>query len=284
MIEEILILGALLLGTIADMRTREIPDTLSFSLIGIGFLFASISSLIYASFSPLINSAAGFVAGIILGLLFYFTGMWGGGDAKMIMGIGAVMGFGVFSIGTTLPPFLVFIINTFIVGAIYGACWMTMLGIKHYSSFKKEFSVTMHDEKIKRTRLLLFIFLSVVILISLVAPIYIGFKIATVLVSILFVLFFYLSLVIKSIERSVLFVDIPVNKLTEGDWIVEKIKFKNGKFYKPSKTGISQEDIDLLKKNNIKFARVKEGIPFLPSFLIAYIVTLVFQNWIVLLL
>jgi len=97
-------------------------------------------------------------------------------------------------------------------------------------------------------------------------------------------LFFYLSLVIKSIERSVLFADIPVNKLTEGDWIIDKIKLKNGELYKPSKTGISLEDIALLKKNNVKFARVKEGIPFLPSFLIAYIVTLIFQNWIVLLL
>jgi len=284
MIEEILILLALLLGTIADMKTREIPDTLSFSLVGIGFLIASISSLFYTSFSPLINAAAGFVAGIILGLLFYFTGMWGGGDAKIIMGIGAVMGLGVFSIGTNLPLFIVFIVNTFLVGAIYGACWMTMLGVKHYNSFKKEFSVTMNSEKIKRTRLLLFIFLGIIILISLVAPIYIGFKIATVLVSIVFVLFFYLSLIIKSIEKSVLFADIPVNKLTEGDWIIDKIKLKNGKLYKPSKTGISLEDIALLKKNNIKFARVKEGIPFLPSFLIAYIVTIIFQNWISLLL
>lgn len=282
MIEEIVVLSALLLGAIADMRTREVPDTLSFGLIGIGFLMAAASSLANLTLSPFINAAAGFVAGYALGLLFYFTGMWGGGDAKIIMGVGAVMGLGVFSLWNNLPLFIVFIINTFVVGAIYGSCWMIMLGLKHFSEFKKEFENVMNEKSVHHLKLVLFIFLGIVVLISLFAPIYFGFKIAAVIIALVFVLFFYLSLVIKAVEKSVMYVNLPVSKLTEGDWLIEKVKLSKGKYLKPNKTGISFEDISLLKKHNIKSVKVKEGVPFIPSFFIAYIVTIIFQNWLVL--
>ncbi|GIU69536.1 MAG: hypothetical protein KatS3mg002_0772 [Candidatus Woesearchaeota archaeon] len=43
----------------------------------------------------------------------------------------------------------------------------------------------------------------------------------------------------------------------------------------PKDLGISKEQIELLKKSKIKKVLVKEGIPFIPAFLIAFILTMI---------
>jgi len=86
-------------------------------------------------------------------------------------------------------------------------------------------------------------------------------------------------MIIKAVEKSCMIKKIPLSKLTEGDWITGKIKLKNNKIFASEKTGISAKDIALLKKNKIKFVNVKYGMPFLPSFFVAYILTIILGNW-----
>ena len=69
--------------------------------------------------------------------------------------------------------------------------------------------------------------------------------------------------------------EIQVNSLTPGDWILNKeIRSK----FKISNLGIEPEQIIALKKSKIKTIQVKEGIPFAPSFLLAYLVTMLSGN------
>ncbi len=76
---------------------------------------------------------------------------------------------------------------------------------------------------------------------------------------------------------------IPISQLTEGDWIYKDIFIGSGKKKKyitgPKDLGISKEQISLLKKyssqGKIKNIIIKEGIPFVPAFLFAYIATII---------
>jgi hypothetical protein len=63
--------------------------------------------------------------------------------------------------------------------------------------------------------------------------------------------------------------------LMEGDWVQGDI-YKNKKLiYKEDPLGINKKSINLLIKHKIKQVIVKEGIPFVPSFLIGTIATLI---------
>lgn len=77
-----------------------------------------------------------------------------------------------------------------------------------------------------------------------------------------------------------MFKKITIDKLTEGDWVVDKIIINNNLVYTPRNIGISKEDIENLKKykNKINYVTIKEGIPFVPSFFISLIISLVFGN------
>jgi len=62
---------------------------------------------------------------------------------------------------------------------------------------------------------------------------------------------------------------IPVSQLKEGDWLFENLK--KGKFFMKAKwEGLSSKDIQLIKKK-FKKVKIKQGIPFVPAFLIGFI-------------
>ncbi len=286
MIIELIILLGLVLGSYADIKTREIPDTLSFSLIFLGIATAVCSSILLWSYRPLLGSIIGLAAGVLIGLIAYYTGQWGGGDAKVLMGVGCLIGINIFTIGKDFPIFGVFMINIILIGAIYGLIWLLGLAIKNYHTFRPAFREARRRTNIVRLRIVLL--LAVVIFTIIVFIVKPDFLIITLiyLILVMAVILTYLSIIIKTIEKTCLIKKINVSKLTEGDWIIEKIKFKSKKEQKDAdkyiytKTGISTEGIKMLKKTGKKTITVKEGIPFLPSFLIAYVLLLILRNWI----
>ena len=70
---------------------------------------------------------------------------------------------------------------------------------------------------------------------------------------------------------------IKPSKLQEGDWILEDIK-TDKLIYSKKSLGVSKEQIELIKKHNIKDVLIKKGIPFVPSFLLGAILTYIFGN------
>ena len=76
-------------------------------------------------------------------------------------------------------------------------------------------------------------------------------------------------------------------QLTEGDWIAKDVKVDGKYITGPKDLGIEKKQIRRLvsfyKKNKVKKILIKEGIPFVPNFFIAYVVTLIFGNFIFLL-
>ena len=267
MISQIILLGTLLAGSITDLKKREVPDLLNYSLIVMALLVASITSLYYGSFLPLKTTLLGMFIALVFGNILFYSGQWGGGDAKMIIGAGGFIGVGTHEV-LSLNVFYYFLLYSFIIAAITGMAWMILMSIKNKEAFLKEY------EKIKKSRnnfLFKIAYLPLVV-ITLLLMYFNPVKSVNPLIFLLLVLIgfaYYLSVFIKATEEVAFKKLIPVNELTEGDWILSEhgIEIDN--------TGITFEQIDILKKKGVKKVLVKEGIPFVPSFFLAYLVLLI---------
>lgn len=254
----------LIIASYTDIRTREVPDWLNFSLIGIALGLRLLYAVVGKDINILLYGVYGFIAFLIVGLAMYYLGQWGGGDSKLLMGLGGLIGLEFKE--TFLINFLILIV---ISGAIYGIIFSVVLAIKNKKKFIKKF-IELNEKyiKIKRTIILSGVILFIIsfffdILIRI--PIYF---------LILFVIFgFYLFVFARAIERTVMYKLVNPSKLTEGDWIVKDIKVKGKYVTGPKELGITKEQIMILKKAKIKKVLIKEGIPFVPSFLIAYLLT-----------
>lgn len=82
------LLAALMIATVTDMKSRRIPNTVTFSTIIVALLFYSLTS----GWSGLFFSLKGMVCGIVLLILPYSLGGIGAGDVKLMGAVGAVLG------------------------------------------------------------------------------------------------------------------------------------------------------------------------------------------------
>lgn len=107
-------------------------------------------------------------------------------------------------------------------------------------------------------------------------------KLLMLYLAIVLIFTFYLWIAIKSVENSCMLKYVLPKQLTEGDWIVTDIKIEGKYITGPKDLGIEKNKIkkliDLYKKGKVKKILIKEGIPFVPSFFIAYVITLIYGN------
>ncbi|ABO35357.1 preflagellin peptidase, Aspartic peptidase, MEROPS family A24B [Methanococcus maripaludis C5] len=90
MIEYVIGALGLIIASVMDFRSREIEDYIWIFLAVFGILFAIYSSITLSDYSILINSISGFVICFILGYMMFLSGI-GGGDGKMLIGLGALV-------------------------------------------------------------------------------------------------------------------------------------------------------------------------------------------------
>ena len=281
MIPQLIIFSGLLIGSVTDLKKREVPDTLNYSLIALGLFLSGVLAILNRDYNIMLSSVVGLFVGFIIGAVFYYSGQWGGGDAKLVMGVGALMGLNINTMFVSFPLFLVFIITALVAGAIYGSIWLLSLALINRRVFSKKYVELSSKNKNKSAKILIIV-VALLLLALLLFDVGLQIIILGYLLLIFFALMIYSKNVMRAIELSVLIKSLSVDKLVEGDWVVDSFKFKNVTF-KSDRTGITQAQIDLLKKNGVKKVLVKEGIPFVPSFFIAYIVILVLGNWFLLL-
>lgn len=247
----------IIFATFSDLKTREIPNWLNFSLIifvlGIRFFYSLFNGQDFSFFA---QGLIGFGVFFVLANLLYYIRFFAGGDAKLVMALGTVIPLGndVFS---NISLFFNFLLLFLLVRVIYDIVFIFYLGFRDSAKVKKEFyRKIMKNKKI--------IYLSLVMAIIVVA---LGFfeellLIPGILIFILPYLYFYT----KAIEEKSLVVRIDSKKLTEGDWLSKNIPVGT-KVIEARWEGLSKEEISLIKKKH-KFVSIKGGIPFAPGFLI----------------
>ncbi len=284
MINLIIIITAiivLVIASIQDMKKREVMDWLNYGLIFFALTLRSSFSLITFNNIYILQGIYGFVLGLIIAYVMFYTGQWGGGDSKLLMGLGALLGFNL-SLAST---FVVFIVNSFIAGAFYGLIFSIVLVIINRKKFTKAFNKNFLKTR-QAHNIILLISAIMAILSFLIANFMLRYTM--LLFAVVIFLWYYLFLFTKSAEESCMLKYYEPNKLTEGDWIAKDVYYKGRYIAGPKDLGIEKPQIKkiqkLYKQNKIKKVLVKEGIPFVPSFLIAYILTLFLGNWLLMFL
>lgn len=254
----------LMIAAYCDLKSREVPDLLSYGLI-----FAALG--LRGIFSPIIgwslflSGILGFAACFVVAWLLYKTNLWGGGDSKLLMGMGAVIGINYPFTVSSFSLFWFFVLLLFL-GSVYGLCWIFGLAFSRWIRFKPVFLERLEQYKTAHYGLGLF---SLAIL---------GFSFVNVLW--LFLLFpgfiFYLFLFVTTIEEQCFVKRISPLKLTEGDWLDEEVILDEERFAR--RRALELDDIDRLqvahKEGKLTTVVIREGVPFVPSFVFAYVAVL----------
>jgi len=266
----LIILGGiwLLAASLQDIKTREIPNWLSLSLI----FFALGGRFFYVLFnetSGFFESAGFFYQGlmgfgifVVLGYAFYYGRIFAGGDAKLFIALGAVLGFsGVFY--DNIKIYGLFVFGVFLIGAVYGFAWSGYVCCKNFKDFKKRFKQQL---KGKKTFIRIFVFLGIIL-------IFLGFYREMFFVfGFFFVSFPLIYFYAKSVDDACMIKEVSVDRLTEGDWLFNEIKIGNNKTLKPNWEGLSSDEIKEIQKNH-KRIKIREGVPFVPVFLMSFFLT-----------
>ncbi|MCX6711457.1 MAG: A24 family peptidase, partial [Candidatus Woesearchaeota archaeon] len=259
----------LILATLNDIKYKEVPDFLSYSLITIGLSLRLIYSLTYKQYSYFIYAL---IYGLIffgIGSLLYYTKQWGGGDTKLLTALSILFATKpYFILQIKLPFFIILLINILLTGFIYSLIWSIILAIKNRYKFIEQYHLL--SQKYKKFKIIaLILALFVLMLMFLVNNN--NLKLIIIALSFAIIFYIYLFIFLKSVEKVSMFKLIPISKLTEGDWIASsEIKSQ----FKIPKTGIEKQQINLIKKSKLKRILIKDGIPFVPPFLIGTIITL----------
>ena len=265
----------LIFSSITDIKKREVPDWISYFFIISAVSLRVIYAIISKNQMIFWYGIFGFGIAFLLGYLMYFTKQWGGGDAKLLMGLGAA-----FATFPEYGPFiflLILIINILFFGAIYGMIYAAFLAVKNWKPFKKDFLEMAFSKKSRKMRI--FYMVSSLFLLSLLLFVEIFiYRLFFVVFAFFLFIYPYFLIAVRSIEKTCMLKQVKPSKLTEGDWIAKDIFVKGKYVYGPSDLGITTKNIKYLIRNNIRNVVVKEGMPFVPPFLIGLLFTLIFGD------
>ncbi len=254
----------LLIATGYDLKWRYVPDYASYSFIAIAIIERVLYAIELNSLEPIKWVIPSVIIMAGTGYSLYKSGMWGGGDVKIIISVAILLAW---FPNESIPMFINFFINLMIIGAAYILPVTFFIGLRKVKPSRKQsilmiagliISLTLLNLTLSLTNLL--IALSLIIITSL--P--------------------YL----KTIESKCFINPANMNTLMDGDWLVEEVRVDR-RVIKPRKEGLTRDEAELIKKwwrqGKLKDKPlIKEGVAYLPAFLITFLVTLFFGNLILL--
>ncbi len=260
-------------ATIQDLRKREVANWLTYSLIVFGLAYRAFYSIIQSDWMFFVCGLAGFGIFLAFAYAFYYGRVFAGGDAKLLMGLGAIIpGRDFTSLGINM---ILFLFLLFFLGAVYSLLFSLGIVYSRYKMFKPKFEKRLLKQR-KTLRILGTVYLAIIVL----AVFNRIFEIFTLQIfGYIQVLFYTLSFVLaftllynylKALEEGCLIVRTSPWKLGEGDWLERDVKV-NGRWIRKSVHGLSFSEIKLLRKAK-KEVWIKQGIPFVPAFLMALVV------------
>jgi len=249
---------------IQDLKQREIANWLNFSLIIFALGFRFFYSLFNLNFNFFYQGLIGLGIFFILGNLLYYGRLFAGGDAKLMIALGPIIGVsgGFYS---NLRLFLWFLFIFLIIGGIYGILWSIYLALKNRKKFTKEFSSIFC--KNRKLYYLIMVFGLIYALFGFRDLLFLFSGILVFLIPLLFIF-------AKTVDKIAMIKNIKTKDLVEGDLLYKNMKIGN-KIIKAHWEGLSKKDINFLKKK-IKSVRVREGVPFAPVFFITYLLIFIF--------
>ncbi len=255
----------IIFATVQDLKIREIANWLNFSLIifALGFRFFY-SLFVSDSFVFFYQGLIGLLIFFFIGNMLYYGRMFAGGDAKLMIALGAILPFpGNFL--DNLKIFASFLLIFLFIAAFYSLSFSLVLALKNFKSFQKEFKRLVNKYKKK---------VYSVMLLGLVLMAFGLFEILFFSLGILIFILPYFYIYAKAVDETSMIKKISTGKLVEGDWLYKDLKM-GGKTIKAKWEGLKKEEIARIKKK-YKTILVRQGIPFAPVFLISFLILIYF--------
>ena len=259
-------LGGSVLAGIIDLKTTEIPDWIPYVMIGVGIAGNLVKSYLLWTYTPILLSVLVGLLFLGFGFMLYYTGQWGGGDAKLLSGIGFLLPQ-LSGIRTFFPFPLSFFFNVFFVGAFYMIGYTVVMALMN-----RRILVAFAKDLKGRIKELLLLNLGIIVFLGIIGVYTVNhLGIVTAGDMLIFggavlamtIGMFTLWRFAKAVEDIGFKRKIKVSKLREGD-VPDDSKIWEG---------LTKDQVEKIKKSGKKEIVIKEGVRFGPVFAIALIVT-----------
>ena len=269
----------LVLGSIEDLKTGEIPEMISYGYIASSLLVAAAAAILAGDAYLFLNSLLMGASFFGLGFVLFYFGQWGGGDVKLAGGIGCTLGFlaqaGFFHDGL-FPYYATYFINMICLALPYATVYGLLLGLKSPETWK-EFGRYLRDRK------------SVAVLFFSFAPSLIGLYLHLTSLALFYTIIPVMALIalyLKAVELNALRDTVDVSKLREADVPAEDLEADGVVLIR--KTDIEGMTLEDVKKIQELAAQgkipqrivIKRGIKFAPVLLLALLSVLYAGNFI----
>jgi len=248
-----LILTGILIASIQDLKRREVDNWLNLLLIFSGFAYLALKSVFELNPIYFFFGAVSFLIMYALANAFYYSRIFAGGDAKLLLAMFAL--FAGVSLSSTMADIGIFIIFLMLSGSLWGGFYSIILFASNFKKSTREIKKYFSNFYFRSS-----IFAGIILFALSFFNIIFLFASVFVFISALLYIF------AKAVEKTSLTKEIPGGELREGDWLADDVK-TGKRTIKAEWAGLSLDDIKILKK--LKKIKIKEGIPFVPAFLIA---------------
>ena len=261
----------IIIASLQDLKRREVDNWLNLFLLVVSFIFIFYKVIFERDVTIIFQAGFALVIMFAFMNLFYHGRIFAGGDAKLLVAMT------VFFVGVrfdiTLINIGIFLLFLMFSGSIYGLAYSFVLYVKDYKKINKEIDRIVRGFGIRYLRVGVVAF-CVAIALAVFFD-WLAFLFLSVFMFLLPVLYIFA----KALENISMVRNISGKDLREGDWLVNDIKIK-GEVIKSNWDGLSLEEIELLK--NKKKVKIKEGLPFVPAFLIAFLMYVFLKDWLIL--
>lgn len=262
-------------AAIWDLRTTEIPDEIPHAMIAFALIFYAIQSVIANDYWIFLDSLLYGSAIFALGFVMYYAGQWGGGDAKILAAVIFLLPVA----QTTLPFPITYLLNVFLVGAGYMIIYSFILALRN----RKIFSAFFIDIKKSKAVIALgsialfatFAIINYFILVLLAFPINYILLFRNAMIPLFAAIgLFVIWRFSKAVEDVGFKKKISISKLKVGDVLIESKLWE----------GITARQLKKIKKSGKKSVWIKEGVRFAPTFPLALVFTLIYGDFLFLIL
>ena len=198
-------------ATVQDLKKREVSNWLNFTLLAFALAYRLIYSSVNGDYLFFLYGLLGVLIFTLLAYGFYYGRVFAGGDAKLLIALGAIMPF---ESSTQIGYMTIFFLfNLFLIGAVYGIIYSAGVALKNGKIFAKAMKKNMRK------------YFSIIImglLAFLLLPI-LQFNKFILFASLFILVAPFLYIYLKSVDGCMIRLA-GYKDLTEGDWLEQDIR------------------------------------------------------------